>query len=171
MVEVVKLWHGTGLQKRSGLWHPQVPRSWSPVIWSDFLFFVLPKSVPVAFGSSRTEKTRNILKGWVKIKTSECSATQIEDNNQDKNLSKIKWTRPETPPKPDETVVSWMTKLAGMTSMTPRLCRHLLTRCRTSPTGCQSTVSLSLKMPEELSITTLSVSKRQLSSTTGKKVF
>ena len=56
MLEVGKLWHETGLQKRSGLWHPQVPRSCSPVIWSDVFFFVLPKSVPVAFGSSWTEK-------------------------------------------------------------------------------------------------------------------
>ena len=34
------------------------------------------------------KKTRNVLKGWVKIKTSESSATQIEDNNKNK---------PETP--------------------------------------------------------------------------
>ena len=34
------------------------------------------------------KKTRNVLKGWVKIKTSERSATQIEDNNKNK---------PETP--------------------------------------------------------------------------
>ena len=96
---------------------------------------------------------------------------QIEDNNKNqmnetRNTTSAACETCETP----ETVVSWMARLAGMTSMTPRLCRHLLTRCRTSPSGCQSTVSLSKNMPEELSVTALSVSKRQLSSTTGRKV-
>ena len=63
----------------------------------DQIFFLRPSQV----GARRVlivpdgKKTRNVLKGWVKIKTSECSATQIEDNNQDKNLSKI-----ERDPKP-----------------------------------------------------------------------
>ena len=56
----------------------------------DQIFFLRPSQV----GARRVlivpdgKKTRNVLKGWVKIKTSECSATQIEDNNKNK---------PETP--------------------------------------------------------------------------
>ena len=43
---------------------------------------------PSRFDRPGRKKTRNVLKGWVKIKTSERSATQIEDNNKNK---------PETP--------------------------------------------------------------------------
>ena len=60
------------------------PQSFDQIFFSSSF----PSWCPSRFDRPGRKKTRNVLKGWVKIKTSECSATQIEDNNKNK---------PETP--------------------------------------------------------------------------
>ena len=112
MLEVGKLWHETGLQKRSGLWHPQVPRSCSPVIWSDFFSSSFPSRSPSRLDRPGRKKTRDVLKGWVKIRleivprlrSKTTTKTKIHQKSKNaKNLmneTRTPLAEPEKPPKP-----------------------------------------------------------------------